>query len=393
MSIVLLSRSNRLGWLLAAFAVVIVVSVVRVSTGSEVLFSLGTVKTALIYTFPILLAALGGLWSERAGVINIGLEGQMILGTWGAAFFAYYGEQWVGFLEQRLGFLSPWVGFLSPWVGLIGAVLFGMIGGLLHALATVTFGVDHIVSGVAINLIGAGTAKFLATAVFPSFEGGGPKRLVGLAGPSLYPAALLVLLLVVLSGWVLWRTAFGLRLRSCGENPETAESLGIDVYRYKFMAVLASGGFAGLGGGCLALIAASGFTEGQTGGRGYIGLAAMIFGNWHPGGLLAGSVTFGYTDALRLRSPDSIHSLLLLVALILLAVAVIRWILKHRQLIVPMLVMSALIAAWYFFTESVPADFAEMTPYVVTMLVLAIGTQRLRMPAADGRQYRRGTAG
>ena len=114
---------------------------------------------------------------------------------------------------------------------------------------------------------------------------------------------------------MLWRTTFGLRLRSCGENPQAAESLGVNVLRYKWIAVVISGAMAGIGGGFLALVASSGFVIGQTGGRGYIGLAAMIFGNWRPGGILAGSLMFGYTDSLPLRSAQTIHALLLLVAI------------------------------------------------------------------------------
>ena len=121
------------------------VSLVRIISDTDDISSAGTIRAAIIATCPILMAALGGLWAERAGVVNIGLEGQMILGTWGAAFFAYH---------------------YGPWVGVLGAALFGMIGGLLHAVATVSFGVDHIVSGVAVNLIGAGVATFLAEAVF-----------------------------------------------------------------------------------------------------------------------------------------------------------------------------------------------------------------------------------
>ena len=112
---------------------------------------------------------------------------------------------------------------------------------------------------------------------------------------------IIALLLLVATWWVLWRTSFGLRLRSCGESPSAAESLGVAVLRYKFVAVLISGGLAGLAGGFLAMVAASNYRDGQTGGRGYIGLAAMIFGNWRPGGLLAGSGLFGYTQTLGLR--------------------------------------------------------------------------------------------
>src|SRR5262249_48649169 len=128
----------------------------------------------------------------------------------------------------------------------------------------------------------------------------------------------IVFILVALTGYVLWRTKFGLRLRSCGENPQAAESLGVNVIRHKYAAVLVSGGLAGLGGGYLAMVSSPGFHTNQTNGRGYIGLAAMIFGNWRPGGVLLGSGLFGYTDTLRLRDPSTVHALLLLVGAALL---------------------------------------------------------------------------
>ena len=125
---------------------------------------------------------------------------------------------------------------------------------------------------------------------------------------------ILAVLLLPLTAFLLWRTAFGLRLRSCGEAPYAAESLGVNVYRYKYIAVIISGALAGLGGAFLAIISSI-YREGQTAGRGYIGLAAMIFGNWRPGGLAAGAGLFGYTDALQLRSGSAVHALLLLFAI------------------------------------------------------------------------------
>lgn len=401
------ARKAKQYWFVLVVAVIAVVSLVRIISDTDDISSAGTIRAAIIATCPILMAALGGLWAERAGVVNIGLEGQMILGTWGAAFFTYHG---------------------GPWVGVLGAALFGVIGGLLHALATVTFGVDHIVSGVAINLIGAGSATFLAEAIFPDLEGGGPRQLVGLDSPmkitvpgisdasldlagkgwffisdvaafvgalttSLSTLSIVVFALVAISAWVLWRTSFGLRLRSCGENPQAAETLGVNVYLYKYIAVVISGGLAGIGGGFLALVASSGFNTGQTGGRGYIGLAAMIFGNWRPGGLLAGALTFGYTDSLRLRNADAVHALLLLLAIGLLAFAAFRAVQGSWRSGVGIGVVGALLLVWYLGTETVPRDFTSMTPYVTTMLVLALGAQRLRMPAADGLPYRRGSAG
>ncbi len=195
---------------------------------------------------------------------------------------------------------------------------------------------------------------------------------------------------------LLWRTKFGLRLRSCGEAPGAAESLGVNVYRMKYTAVILSGGFAGLGGAFLALVATSIYREGQTNGRGYIGLAAMIFGNWRPGGLALGAGIFGYTDALQLRSGgESVHALLLLLAIVLallgragrcyrgrrLRAADQRWRSPPCALV------------WYLTSDTVPDEFVGFAPHLTTLLVLALAAQRLRPPAADGQPYRRGEAG
>nr|WP_281374612.1 ABC transporter permease [Nocardioides soli] len=362
----------------------------------------------MIAIVPIMLAGLGGLWSERAGIVNIGLEGMMILGTWGAGYFGYH---------------------YGAWAGVAGAILMGMLGGLVHALATVIFGVDHIISGVAINIIALGAVQYLASLTFVGLPGGGqtqsPKipdvptititpvgdalgdivgkdiffvsQLASVAQALVTNLSLLVvlaMLLLVLTWWALWRTSFGLRLRSCGESPSAAESLGVAVLRYKFVAVLISGGLAGLAGGFLAMVASSNYRDGQTGGRGYIGLAAMIFGNWRPGGLLAGSGLFGYTETLGLRQGgDSVHALLLALAVLALAAAV--WQARQQQQRAAIItgVVAIGLGVLYFAIDQVPGDFTSMTPYVVTLLVLAFASQRLRMPAADGQIYRKGSAG
>jgi simple sugar transport system permease protein len=170
-----------------------------------------------------------------------------------------------------------------------------------------------------------------------------------------------------------------------------AESLGVNVYRMKYVAVVASGAFAGVGGAFLAVVAGNGYREGQTAGRGFIGLAAMIFGNWRPGGLAAGAGLFGYTDALQLRrGGESVHALLLLVGVLLLAGAVYLALRRRPVPAVACGVAAAAFLLWFARTDVVPEDFTTMTPYLATLLVLALASQRLRMPAADGRPYRRG---
>jgi simple sugar transport system permease protein len=205
---------------------------------------------------------------------------------------------------------------------------------------------------------------------------------------------ILAVLLFVATWWILWRTPFGLRLRSTGESPVASESLGVHVLRFKFLAVLISGGLAGMGGGFLALVAANIYRDGQTGGRGYIGLAAMIFGNWRPGGLMSGAALFGYTDAVQLRGGETVHALLLLFSVLLVAVG--AWQIARNQRLVQgiiAMVVGGLVGSWYFAVDAVPAELTGTTPYVTTLLVLAFASQRLRMPAADGQIYRKGEGG
>jgi ABC-type uncharacterized transport system permease subunit len=395
--------------LLIVAGALLLVAAVRVITGANQLDSAGQVAAALGLAVPIGLAGLAGLWSERAGVVNIGLEGMMILGTFGAG--------WIGWQS-------------SPWLGLLCGIGFGVLGGLVHAVATITFGVDHIVSGVAVNLLALGATQYLAKLFFADGNaaeaGGNPKQsppadslpditvpglsdglaslekhhwflvsdIAGILGglvTNLSVVTLIAVLLFVGSWWLLWRTPFGLRLRSCGENPIAAESLGVNVYRYKYAAVAVSGGLAGLGGAFLALVTSHTYLEGQTGGRGYIGLAAMIFGNWRPGGLAMGAGLFGYSDALQLRNGGvTVHALLLLLVVLLALLAGWKLYRKAMWQGVVSAVMAALVLVWYLVTDEVPSDFVGATPYVVTLLVLSLSAQRLRMPKADGMRYRKG---
>lgn len=405
------ARRRRIPLWVAPVAFVVILaflSLMAVVTDAPDLTSSGALRASLFATMPILLAGLGGLWSERAGVVNIGLEGMLILGTFGGAYAAFnYGA----------------------WAGVVGGILFGAIGGLVHAIATVGFGVDHIVSGVAINIIALGAVQYLAAVTFGAREGGSSTQspnlpelpdikigfiadplgeveakdiffvsdlaAVGRALTNGLPWLVVITLgLVVATWWLLWRTSFGLRLRSCGESPAAAESLGVNVLLYKYSAVMISGGLAGLGGCFLAMEASSSYRDGQTGGRGYIGLAAMIFGNWRPGGLLAGSGLFGYTETLGLRSGQtSVHALLLAIAVLAIVFAGLQAYRRKMATAAVMAVIGVLIGLVYFLTDEVPGDFTRMTPYVITLLVLAFAAQRLRMPAADGQVYRKGSAG
>ncbi|MDF5751304.1 ABC transporter permease [Spongiactinospora sp. TRM90649] len=410
--------------LIGVALLITLLSLVRLLTGDDDLTSSGTFAAGLGYAVPIGLAGLGGLWAERAGVVNIGLEGMMVLGTW---FAAWAGYQW------------------GPVAALAAGLLGGALGGLLHAVATVSFGVDHIISGVAINLLGPGVTRFLSEVLYaegtpaaeagagitssPSMKGVAPdfslpvlsdgpdllKRVeethwfltsdvAGILGGLTRDVGVLTLLavaLVPISYLLLWHTPFGLRLRACGENPQAAESLGVNVYRAKYVATVISGAFAGLGGVFLVFVSAK-YVEGQTAGRGFIGLAAMIFGNWRPGMLAAGASLFGYADGLQLRSSQAVTGLFLFGALLLLCYAAVR--IRHNltasgpsgagvrsYTVVAVSALAAVLFFWLWLTvEALPNEFVFITPHVLTLLVLSVASQRLRMPQADGVPYRRG---
>ena len=394
--------------------VILMLSAVRWFTDASDLTSSGTYSAALRLGVPILLAGLGGLYAERTGVVNIGLEGMMILGTW---FGAWGGVEF------------------GAWWGVVLGILGGAMGGLVHAVATVSFGVNQIVSGVAVNILAAGVTRFLSVVAFTGHGGGATQspqvtsnlpnltvpvlaggKPLGWQSPDLLGwfeqqqwflvsdvAALfrgfmaelsiltvITLLLVPATYFFLWRTRLGLRMRSVGENPVAAESLGVPVYAMKYLGVVISGALAGLAGAFLVLEAAGIYREGQTGGRGFIGLAAMIFGNWRPTGVAAAAGLFGYAESLNLRSAQAVHALLLFVSIALLGLAI--WYLIRGRVSAGVLAgaIGVLVFVWYTVTEDVPRQFIFITPYVATLLVLAVASQRLRPPAADGLPYRRG---
>ena len=392
-------------YILIGVGVLFVLSIVQLIADTNTLTDPGTWGAALRLTIPIMLAGLGGLYSERSGVVNIGLEGMMIAGTW---FGAWAGWQY------------------GPWQGVAMGVAGGAAFGLLHAIATVTFAVDQIVSGVAINILAPGLMRFLSSVVYSPETGGGTTqspRIQGGIGKFDVPLisdwfntladkgwffisdasgiiaglttgvsylTVVALALVPFTWWLLWRTVFGLRLRSCGENPNAADSLGVPVYRMKYYGVVISGALAGLAGAFLSIEAAGIYRQGQTSGRGFIGLAAMIFGNWRPFGAAAGAGLFGFADALQLRNPQAVHAILLFVTLAGLALTI--YYLWRRRLTTSLVagILTGLVALWYFTSDAIPSQFINMTPYVITLIVLTIASQRLRMPAADGVRWRKG---
>ena len=418
-------------WMTGAAMGILLLSVVQLVSGdgASALTAAGTSSAMLRFAVPILLAGLGGLFSERAGVVNIGLEGMMVLGTW----FGAWGM----------------VNFDSAWAGVLCAAIGGAIGGLLHAIATVSFGIDHIISGVAINILAPGLTRFLSDQVFSDWDGGsitqspratglykinvpyvsGAKLPDALPCPSFLPGSgdptcsvlggvtekdwffisdladfaeglltqvslftVMAFVFVPLCAWSLWRTRLGLRIRISGERPEAGESLGVSIYYHKYVGVITSGVFAGLAGGFIALELAGGYREGQTLGRGFIGLAALIFGNWRPGGVMVGSLVFGYPFVLALRdgTGESTRALLLVIAILLTIVLVVSIRKQRRNDAIIAGVIASAMLLWWALSETAPNWLPNAMPYATVLLVLLFMSQRLRMPAADGQIYRKG---
>jgi general nucleoside transport system permease protein len=298
------------------------------------------IALGLRYFTILYLTGLGGLFSERSGIVNIGLEGMMITGTvmgaWGTVSY-------------------------GPVAGLVAGAAAGLLFSLIHALATVTFKVDHIVSGVVINLIAIGLARFLSQLFFgqatqsdPGIPDFGTISIpllsslplgLGQAFKGMSPVVPVAFLITIPALFVLNRTRFGLRLRSAGENPEAASSLGVRIWPLRYTGVAISGALAGLAGAFLAIEINGLFREGQTQGLGFIALAALILGNWQPLRLMAGALLFGIAQAIPLRLNDApVISLL-------------------------------------------PEEFIRMIPYVITIIAIAGFVGRVHPPAAAGRAY------
>ena len=412
-----ISLSPRMRLLSIGLSLVAVMSVTRLWTGFDNLTSSGTIGAALRLTVPIMLAGLAGLWAERVGILNIGIEGMMILGTWFGAFGAWkYG----------------------PWIGFLFAIFGGALGGLIHAVATIRFNIDQVISGVVMNLLAFFGVRYLSELVFVGqpqggisqsppqssaipkvdvpFLAGGPVGssstpdalgwleergwflIADLAGMTrglmsgLSLASLIALLLIPLSAWVLWRTSFGLRLRSSGEAPEAAESLGVNVIRVRYIGLLISGGFAGLGGGFLSIVSSSYYRQGQTAGRGFIGLATMIFGNWRPSGILGGAAVFGYSEGIKLVAGGSITGLFLFIFFVSAIVGLISLLRRQIRRGTTGIGVSVIALIAYLTVDEVPESLTQSLPYVITLIVLATASQRLRPPAKAGVPYRPGGA-
>lgn len=283
---------------------------------------------------PLTLASLGGVFSERSGVVNIALEGILLNGAFAAVVATHFTS--------------------NPWMGVLAAVLVGLLTALIHAVVTITFKADHIVSGVAVNLLALGATQFTCWVVYGN--SGNSERVVGLpvwhiplisrvpvlgqicSGHS--PLVYLAIFIVLLAHFLLFKTIFGLRLRSVGEYPLAADTMGVKVTLMRYCGVLISGVLAGLGGAFLSLNTHY-FVKNMSGGRGFIALAAMIFGKWTPFGAAGACLLFGFLEALQMSLQGG----------------------------------------------GMPTQFIQMIPYLATMIVLASAVGRATPPAAVGRPY------
>ncbi|MFS2258198.1 ABC transporter permease [Bacillus safensis] len=259
------------------------------------------VPATLVYAAPLILTALGGVFSERSGVVNIGLEGLMVVGAFSSIIFNL--------------FFADTFGALTPWLGLLVGMAVGGLFSLIHAVATITFRADQTVSGVAINMLALGATLFVVKLIYgkaqtdkitePFYKGDIPLLsdipIIGdIFFKDVYYTSILALALAVVAWFVLFKMPFGLRLRAVGEHPMAADTMGIKVYRMRNIAVFISGLFGGLGGAVYASTIALDFSHATITGQGFIALAALVFGKWHPFGAMGAALFFGFAQSLSI---------------------------------------------------------------------------------------------
>jgi general nucleoside transport system permease protein len=290
----------------------------------ETIVLLTLAASALRATTPLLLAALGGLFSERSGVVNIALEGIMLFGALTAALVTYYVE--LPHVRDAPG-TSVWY---APWLGVLAAMAVGALVAGIHAVVSIRYKADQIISAVAINLMAIGVPAVILTGLFGNNTTSATitNRLpLWSVGPFTFsPLVYLAFALVPIVWFVVFRTPFGLRLRAVGEHPEAADSVGISVTRMRYIGVMLSGVLAALGGAYLSIGAFNQFITEMSGGRGFIALAALIFGKWHPLGVLGATLLFGAFQALEtqlggsaLLPPTVVQSLPFILTMLVLA--------------------------------------------------------------------------
>ncbi|GIO11910.1 ABC transporter permease [Cohnella xylanilytica] len=305
-------------------------------------------NSTLVFATALIFGAMGGLFSERSGVFNIGLEGMMTGGAFAAAIATWYAE--------KAGY-----GGASPWLGLLAGIVCGVLFSLLLALASVTLKANQAIVGVVINILAAAITLYLVKIIF---NGAGDTDILnevfskwaipglsdipffGKALFNTYPTTYMAYILVPLCSYILFKTPFGLRLRSVGEHPGASDTVGISVTKYRYIGVIISGVLAGIGGAAITLTTTGNFSHSTVSGQGFIALAAMIFGRWSPWGVFGATFFFGMAQALR----------------------------NFIKL--------------YDWSAHIPMEFLYMLPYLLTLLVLAGAVGKgVKGPAAAGEPY------
>lgn len=351
---------RRFGFILLII-VVLIGSVVAIGSSRETpgVLIVSMLATTIAVATPLTLGALSGVFCERAGVVNIGIEGMMLM----AAFFGWFAAIYMNTILK----LPPTV---SLWLGVLVAILTGGLMGLLHAWLSVTFKVDQIIGGTVINLLAVGVTGFFNRQLF--FEKGSifggqvphaPGTLAAIKIPLLsdipvvgrifeqQPIAVSAIVLVIISHYVLFYTRWGLRTRAVGEHPRAADTVGINVIRMRYANVIIGGLIAGLAGAYFTIESVPSFEPGMTNGRGFIALAAMIFGNWSPFGAWSAALVFGAAQALQIN-------------------------LQFFRELIPQ--------QWAFLQQ---AAIVGLVPYILTMLILTGIVGKTTPPAADGLPY------
>ncbi|WP_430785823.1 ABC transporter permease [Virgibacillus flavescens] len=308
------------------------------------------IPPALFFSAPLIFTALGGVFSERSGVVNIGLEGLMVMGAFVGIVF-------------NLTFADTF-GLWTPWISVLVAMVVSAIFSLIHAVASITFRADQVVSGVAINFLALGLGVFLTKQWYDKGQTDMVSRPfyttdipilsdIPALGPiffeNIYLTNYLAIGLAFVAWYVLYKTSFGLRLRAVGEHPMAADTNGISVYKMRYVAVLLSGALAGIGGSVFALTIALNFSHATIVGQGFMSLAAVIFGKWHPLGAMGAALFFGFAQSLSVISAG-----------------------------IPIL-------------DGIPQVFLLIAPYVLTILALAGFIGRAEAPKANGIPYIKGS--
>jgi general nucleoside transport system permease protein len=303
----------------------------------------GMFQATLTAATPLTLGAMAGVFCERAGVFNIAIEGMMLAGAFTAVAFAGL--------------------FDSLWMGVLGASLTGGLMATLHAVLSIKYKVDQIISGTVINILAAGATRFLNLRLLQPAGLSNPGSFqflsipvlseIPIIGPILFenqPMVFIMLILLPLVTYAIFGTPWGLRMRACGEHPRAADTVGVHVNRMRYISVITGGLIAGIGGAYFSLGVVGTFEDGMTRGQGFVALAAMIFGNWHPVGAFLAALLFGFANALQVK----------------------------MQIIRPILP---------FMTTPIPHNLLQITPYVLTIIVVAGVVGRARPPAAGGKPY------